>query len=113
MADHQRRFARTMRREPTLAERKLWLLLRSSRLEGRKFRRQVPMGAFIADFVCHESKVVVEVDGGQHGGEADVLRDQWFHAAGYQVLRFWNNDVLRNPNGVLEAIMLAAGRNRR
>jgi len=59
-----------MRSEPTLAERKLWLLLRSSRLEGRKFRRQVPMGAFIADFVCHESKVVVEVDGGQHGGEA-------------------------------------------
>jgi len=70
------------------------------------------MGKFIADFVCHECKIVVEVDGGQHGNEADELRDRWFRAAGYRVLRFWNNDVMRNPDGVLEAIALATGQNR-
>jgi very-short-patch-repair endonuclease len=70
------------------------------------------MGAFIADFVCHECRLVVEVDGGQHGGENDGRRDQWFHVAGYRVLRFWNNDVLQNPNGVLDVIVLAIARNR-
>ncbi|HKY85182.1 MAG TPA: DUF559 domain-containing protein [Pseudorhodoplanes sp.] len=102
------KFARGMRREPTDAERKLWLLLRSSRLERLKFRRQVPIGSFIADFVCHECKLIVEVDGGQHGDAKDAKRDQWFHEAGYRVLRVWNNDVLKNPNGVLEAILSAA-----
>jgi very-short-patch-repair endonuclease len=102
-----------MRREPTIAERKLWLLLKSSRLSGLKFRRQVPMGHYIADFVCHEHKLVVEADGGQHGSETDLLRDQWFQAAGYRVLRFWNNDILNNTEGVLETILLATPQVRR
>ncbi len=71
------------------------------------------MGPFIADFVCHECRLVVEVDGGQHGGENDVRRDKWFLAAGYRALRFWNNDVLQNPNGVLDVILLAIARDRR
>ena len=113
IADRQRGFARKMRREPTTAEQRLWLLLRSSRLDGQKFRRQVPMGAFIADFVCHECRLIVEADGGQHGSDADALRDEWFRAAGYRVLRFWNNDVLQNPNGVLDIIVLAIAQYRR
>ncbi len=112
VADRQRGFARKMRREPTAAEYRLWLLLRSSRLGGLKFRRQVPMGAFIADFVCHECNLVVEVDGGQHGGGHDAGRDHWFNTAGYRVLRFWNNDVLQNPNGVMDVILLAIAKDR-
>ena len=70
-------------------------------------RRQAPIGKFIVDFVCHEKKIIIEVDGGQHAESAtDVARDKWFEDAGYRVLRYWNNDVLRNPNGVLEAILL-------
>lgn len=71
------------------------------------------MDDFIADFVCHEHKIVVEADGGQHGGKADLLRDQWFEAVGYRVLRFWNNDILNNSNGVLETILLATLKDRR
>jgi very-short-patch-repair endonuclease len=103
---HRLRHAKAMRHIPTGAEKKLWRLLRSRQLESYKFRRQVPMGTFIADFVCHEKKIIVEVDGGQHAGNArDAARDQWFADAGYRVLRYWNNDVLKNPNGVLEAIV--------
>ena len=96
-----------------MAEQKLWLLLKSSRLAGLKFRRQVPIGDFIADFVCHKHNLIIEADGGQHGGEDDLLRDQWFRAANYRVLRFWNNDILNNANGVLETILLATSQDRR
>ena len=100
------RSAKAMRHIATDAEKKLWRLLRSRQLEAFKFRRQVPIGNFIADFVCHEQKLIVEVDGGQHAENVrDSERDQWLAGAGYQVLRYWNNDVLKNPNGVLEAIL--------
>ena len=100
-------YAKAMRHIPTDAEKKLWRLLRSRQLESHKFRRQVPIGKFIADFVCLEKKkIIVEVDGGQHADNAkDAARDQWFADAGYRVLRYWNNDVLKNPNGVLEVIL--------
>jgi very-short-patch-repair endonuclease len=100
------RYAKAMRHIPTDAEKKLWRLLRSRQLESHKFRRQVPIGNFIADFVCHEKKIIVEVDGGQHADNVrDGARDQWLAKAGYRVLRYWNNDLLKNPNGVLEAIL--------
>jgi very-short-patch-repair endonuclease len=103
---HRLRNARAMRHIATDAEKKLWRLLRSRQLEAFKFRRQVPIGNFIADLVCHEKKLIVEVDGGQHAENArDKERDQWFAEAGYQVIRYWNNDVLKNPNGVLEALL--------
>jgi very-short-patch-repair endonuclease len=90
----------------TDAERKLWFALRDRRLAGTKFRRQVPIGPFIADFACYESRLVVEVDGGQHFGSArDARRDRWLADNDFSVLRFWNNDVLRNLNGVLERIV--------
>ena len=88
----------------TDAERKLWRALRSRSI-GPKFRRQVPLGPYVVDFVCFESKLIVEVDGGQHATSTrDAGRDRYFVGRGYRVLRFWNNDVLRNLEGVLTVI---------
>jgi very-short-patch-repair endonuclease len=94
--------ARALRVSMTNAERKLWYALRDRRFAGFKFRRQVPIGYFIADFVCFEKRLVIEVDGGQHcDSAADMRRDRWFAANNFRILRFWNNDVLSNLEGVL------------
>src|SRR5260370_40018407 len=106
----QRQFARAMRRAPTDAERRLWWHLRHSLdLEGSHFRRQVQIARYIVDFVCHGKKIIIEVDGGQHGNQlaADALRTSILQANGYTVLRYWNNDVLSNIDGVLEDIQRA------
>ncbi|QLC25717.1 endonuclease domain-containing protein [Parasphingopyxis algicola] len=95
--------ARRLRSEPTDAEKKLWRLLCEKFPEAR-FRRQVPIRNFICDFASHRYKVTIEADGGQHGGEDDKQRDAVIEADGYQVLRFWNTDILRNPEGVAERI---------
>jgi very-short-patch-repair endonuclease len=96
----------------TDAEHRLWSALRGHRLDGLSFRRQALIGRFIVDFVCHERRIVIEVDGGQHAENArDAERDRWLASKGYRVLRFWNNDVLRNRNGVLEMIVAAAAEN--
>ena len=100
-----------MRKEPTPAERVLWQMLRGHRLGGLKFRRQVPVGSFIADFACNDPKVIVECDGGQHAVSAsDVARDAWFRAEGYRVLRFWNREIIDHPEGVGTRILQALGR---
>jgi very-short-patch-repair endonuclease len=93
-----------MRRQPTDAEHRLWQLLRAKRSHGWKFRRQQPIGRYIADFACHAARLIVEVDDGQHGNTADVQRDRWFTAQGFRVLRFWNNDVFNNEEGILTSI---------
>jgi very-short-patch-repair endonuclease len=93
----------------TDAEHRLWSALRGHRLDGLSSRRQALIGRFIVDFVCHERRIVIEVDGGQHAENArDVERDRWLESKGYRILRFWNHDVLRNRNGVLEMIVAAA-----
>ena len=98
--------AKSMRKEPTPAERKLWLLLRDRRLSELKFRRQVPIGNYIADFVCYQPKIIVEADGGQHCESSyDKQRDVWFSAQGFVVLRFWNTDILKLPQSVVETIL--------
>ena len=101
-------FARLLRRKQTDAERKLWLSLRSKQFEDLKFRRQQPMGAYIVDFVSFENKLVIELDGGQHNEkevvEKDVKKTKWLEGKGYRVVRFWNNEVLTNIEGVLEKI---------
>src|SRR4051812_36235100 len=110
IAPPQRRLARTMRAAPTDAERKLWRHLHHRlRVRGSHFRRQVQIGRYIAGFVCHASKIVIEVDGGQHGAQvqADADRTRVLESEGDRVLRFWNNDVLANTDGVLEVIALA------
>jgi very-short-patch-repair endonuclease len=96
-------FARDLRKNPTDAEMRLWSRLRGDQLEGFRFRRQHPIGPYIADFFCPEAKLIIEVDGGQHADDrAD--RTTWIEAQGYRIIRFWNNDVLANTDGVLFAI---------
>jgi very-short-patch-repair endonuclease len=100
--------AKNLRKKSTDAERLLWKHLRAKQVEGFKFRRQQPIGNYIVDFVCLEKKVVIEIDGGQHASEKerDRERDNHFEKQGFKVLRFWNTEVLRNINGVLEVIRI-------
>ena len=110
MIDRQREFARKMRAEPTDAERVLWQRLRHDiALAGSHFRRQVLIGPFIVDFASRKAKIVIELDGGQHNlqQQSDALRQRQIEAAGYRVMRFWNNDVLGNLEGVLNEIQSA------
>ena len=101
-------FARHMRHEPTEAERALWLALRGRRFLAWKFRRQVPIGPFIADFLCIEARLIIEVDGGQHAeNPRDVERDHWFEANGFRVLRLWNHAVLTAKLAALDAVYAA------
>src|SRR5262249_17786417 len=100
MADHR---ARPLRADQTDHHRRLWAALRDRRLIGYKFRRQRPIGPFIVDFVCIEHKLVVEADGGQHAdNERDDGRTAWLEARGWRVIRFWNNEILTNTQGVIE-----------
>jgi very-short-patch-repair endonuclease len=103
------KFARQMRTNPTEAERKLWHLLRDKRLCDLRWRRQeIIDDRYILDFVCYEYRLIVEADGSQHVECAeDVKRDNWLKEQGFQVLRFWNNDILTNVEGVAEAILHA------
>jgi very-short-patch-repair endonuclease len=97
--------SRKLRVNQTDAERKLWSKLRARQLGGHKLVRQEPLGRYICDFVCREKNVVIEVDGGQHfESSRDEVRDQMLKDLGYRVLRFWNNDVLSNTDGVLLTI---------
>ncbi|WP_332686819.1 endonuclease domain-containing protein [Devosia sp.] len=101
-------FARSMRHAPTEAERQLWLLLRNRRLVDFKFRRQVPIDHFIADFVCFSARLIVELDGGQHAESTyDTARDAYLRAQGFRILRIWNSDILARPDAVLDAVWAA------
>src|SRR5882724_11768453 len=106
MADRVK-FAKRLRRNQTDAERVLWFRLRDRRLDGWRFKRQVPIDRFVVDFFCPDGKLIVEIDGGQHDQDKDrdANRTHVLEAMGYLVLRFWNNDVMRNPDGVLETIV--------
>jgi len=107
----QTELARRLRRQLTDAERALWARLRNGQLQDVKFRRQQPIGPYIVDFVSLERRLILEIDGGQHnerkGRREDRERTEWLQAKGYRVLRFWNNDVLMNMEGVLERILEA------
>lgn len=100
--------ARALRVRQTDAERLLWSRLRNRQFAGYKFRRQEVIGAYIVDFICLEAKLIIELDGGQHGTqiEYDAERSRYLNRLGFKVLRYWNNDVLRNLEAVLESIRL-------
>ena len=103
-------FARELREYSTDAERLFWSRVRAHRLHGYKFKRQHPIDRFIVDFACVEAKLIIELDGGQHvGSEQDKQRDARLVDEGYRVLRFWNNDVLLNIDGVIETVMKNLG----
>jgi very-short-patch-repair endonuclease len=100
--------ARSLRREQTPQEARLWALLRSRHFLGYRFRRQVPIGPYIADFVCQGRHLVVELDGSQHAEDpGDAVRDAELRRRGYRVLRIWNNELTNNSSGVGEAILAA------
>ena len=106
------RFARTLRKDPTHAERVLWQRLRRRQLAGFKFRRQHSVGPYICDFACLEASIVVELDGSQHAEQFDydTRRDMFLRSRGFRVLRFWNNDVLVRTEVILETIYEALRR---
>jgi very-short-patch-repair endonuclease len=100
------KLAKALRTNQTDAELRVWQALRATRLFAYKFRRQVPIGDFIVDFVCFEKKLVVEIDGSQHlDNKNDLARDAKLKAQGYRVLRFWNNEITDNLDGVLAVIL--------
>jgi len=103
-----RQHARNLRKNSTYAERHLWFNLRANRL-GFKFKRQVPLGTYIVDFVCLEKRLVVELDGGQHMDNQtyEMARTAWLNSQGFKVLRFWNHDALQQTSSVIEVIMEA------
>jgi very-short-patch-repair endonuclease len=109
----KRELARHLRVNQTDVERRIWFRLRDRRLFGLEFRRQVPIGPFIGDFVCREHSLIVELDGGQHASRivADDRRTEWLERHGWRVIRFWNNDVIENIDGVLWRIAEACGVN--
>lgn len=100
--------ARALRRDMTEAERKLWYILRSRRFSGVKFRRQVPVGPYLADFLCYEARLIVEADGSQHAeSPRDLRRDAWLAQNGFRILRFWNHEILSSRQMVEDTIHAA------
>jgi very-short-patch-repair endonuclease len=98
--------ARKLRKRSTLTECHLWRHIKNRQIDGFKFRRQQPMGRYIVDFINFEKKLIIEVDGGQHAVNAsyDKERDRWLRSEGYEILRFWDNEVFDNLEGVLTRI---------
>lgn len=100
--------ARNLRKNQTPYENKLWYWLRNKRFKDLKFRRQYPIGKYIVDFCCFEKKLVIELDGGQHSetkqSKSDIIRDRYLESQGYKIVRFWNNELNENLDGVLEKI---------
>ena len=111
VGDRQRGHAKRLRRTMTRAEALLWRHLKAHRLASVQFRRQTPIGPYIADFCAHSAKLIIELDGASHDFneriERDEVRDKWFECQGYRVLRFTNDDVLRNLEGVVTALATA------
>lgn len=106
-----RRRAKEMCSAPTEAEHRLWQILRAKRFAGYKFRRQVPIDYYIADFICLAERLIIELDGGQHAeNPADAKRDTYLRAQGFRIIRIWNNELSTNEEGVAELILLALRR---
>jgi very-short-patch-repair endonuclease len=108
ISDFKRKTAKTLRTNTTAAEGILWRQLRRLEIKGSHFRRQVPIGPYIADFACLKERLIIEVDGSQHGEDDNSRRDEvrtcWLNSEGYRVMRFWNNDVMSKTKAVMEAI---------
>ena len=99
------KLARNLRKNATIQERRLWNLLKNRRFHNLKFKRQSPIGNYIVDFLCIDNKVIIEIDGGQHNENdnklLDEIRTEYLKSKGYKVIRFWNNEIYENIDGVL------------
>ena len=97
--------ARNLRKNSTIQERRLWNLLKNRQFHNLKFKRQQPIGDYIVDFICKEAKIIIEIDGGQHNEpkniEYDKSRTEYLNTLGYKVIRFWNNEIYENIEGVV------------
>ena len=106
--NYKTNIARNLRKKSTIQERRLWNLLKNRQFHNLKFKRQYPIGNYIVDFVCVQAKIIIEIDGGQHntpeGIEADKKRTEYLDSCGYNVIRFWNNEIYENIEGVLRRI---------
>ena len=100
--------SRELRKNMTPQEQKLWEIIRKRQFFGYRFRRQFPIGVYIADFVCREKKIIIEIDGGQHNTDENLIYDnkrtEYLNSEGYKVIRFWNNDIDNNMSGVYEKL---------
>ena len=100
--------ARELRKNQTSQEKKLWSMLRNHQFYGYEFRRQYPIGDYIVDFICREKKIIIELDGGQHNENKNIINDTkrtvFLNSLGYRVIRFWNNDIDNNIEGVFEVL---------
>ena len=107
--DYKTELARNLRKNATKQERVIWNILRNSKIKHYKFKRQQPIGNYIVDFVCNEKMLIIEIDGGQHNEteniKADIERTKYLESKGYKVLRFWNNDIDNNIDGVYMTIL--------
>ncbi|MGN8021721.1 endonuclease domain-containing protein [Phyllobacterium sp. 22229] len=104
-----RKFARDMRKDATLPENMLWQAIRNKRLNGLKFKRQLPFDRYILDFVCFEARLIIEIDGSQHScSQLDKQRDAYFHQRGFKTVRFWNDEILTNLDGACAHILREA-----
>src|SRR5262249_21141562 len=103
--------ARSLRQQMTEAEKSVWQMMRSRQIGGHRFRRPGPFGRYIADFACHEARLIIEIDGGQHdqASAEEAERTRFLESQGYRVLRFWSNEVLENLEGVWERIVAELG----
>jgi very-short-patch-repair endonuclease len=103
--------ARALRQNMTEAERRIWQILSTHQMKGYKFRRQVPIGRYIVDFMCHEARLIVEINGGQHDRSSpqEAERSDFLQNEGYRILRFWNNGALANLDGVHQTIARELG----
>ena len=108
ISEFKRKTAKNLRANTTAAEDILWRHLRRLEIKGSHFRRQVPIGPYVADFACLKERLIIEGDGSQHGEDdnsrRDEVRTRWLNSEGYRVMRFWNNDVMSNTESVMEAI---------
>lgn len=106
--DERNILARNLRKNSTIQEKRLWNLLKNHKFHGLKFKRQQPVGNYIVDFICKEAKIIIEVDGGQHNEmeniEADNVRTVFLESKGYKVIRFWNNEIYENIEGVIKRL---------
>jgi len=100
--------ARKLRKNSTEQERIMWKLLRNRKFKNLKFKRQVPVGNYVADFLCEEKKLIIEIDGGQHNESENIIKDntrtKYFESEGYNIIRFWNNEVTENLSGVYDKL---------